>query len=437
MKRLALILTGVVLVLAGCGGDKATSKTSTVTGTVLDINNQPVRDAKVSTRYGNTRTSSSGAYSLPSQGNGAVEITAEAVRNGVRYRGRTTSFNYANEKTQSINIVVGQEDELGTISGNVRDRNGNPLQDASVYAYNGAGASLRMFTDANGDYEFRDLVGGVTYSVLAGGQGYRSDSSQIVLGTSDSRTANFVLDDPGLPNLQPPQNVFVTTWVSPADATARPGVSTIDIARKLMDTKSKGSKRIVSRTKAPATTIAECDLQWDEQRFPDLLGYGIYKANSSNGTLNGVDFLPEPLAAYYVDQDVQTRSTYSYGLTTISAVFPDFPDQSESSLSDRVVAKTLDKLTISNPTFAPLTFRWQSGSTATSYVVFLFDEFPGVDVTSIWDNNSNRSSGTSVVYNGASLSVGQTYYYIVVGLANSDDSRTVSQIGSFQYRNTP
>lgn len=435
MKRLATIFTVLTIALAGCGGEQSGSKTSTVTGTVLDINNQPVRDAKVSSRFGNTRTSPSGAFTLPLQGAGAVEISVDAVKNGVHYRGRSTSFNYKNEKTQSINIVVGPEDELGRITGTVRDRNGDPLQDASVYAYNGAGASIRVFSDGNGDFVFNDLVGGVTYSVLAGGQGYRSDTTQISLGINDDRNVNFVLDDPGLPNLQPPQNVFVTTWVSPADATARPGNNPYDAIKRLMGSKAKG-KVVTSKTKAVGAALVEADIQWDEQRFPDLLGYGIYKANSASGVLNGSDFLPEPLAAYYVDQDLKTRSTYSYALTTISAAFPDFPDQTESSLSDRIVAVTLDKLSLSTPTFAPLTFRWLAGSGSTSYVVFLFDEFPGIDVTSSWNNGANRATGTSVVYNGAGLNVGQTYYYVVVGLANNDESRTISQIGSFQYRNT-
>lgn len=437
MKRTVVVLGILGVALAGCGGSNV-SKTSTVTGTVLDINNQPVRDAKVSSKYGNTRTSPTGAFTLPLQGNGAVDISADAVKNGVHYRGRTTSFNYKNELTQSINIVVGVDDELGRISGNVRDRNGNPLEDASVYAYNGAGSSLRVFTDANGDYEFSDLVGGVTYSVLAGGQGYRSDSTQVALGIRDSRSADFVLDDPGLPNLQAPQNVFVTTWVSPSDATAKPGSDVITLAKRLM-AKNGGSKGkvVMSKTKALSNNLVEADIEWDEQRFSDLLGYGVYKANSANGVLNGADFLPEPLAAYYVDQDLRTRSTYSYGLTTISAAYPDFPDQTESDLSDRVVAVTLDRLSLAAPTFGPLTFRWLSGSAATSYVVFLFDEFPGIDVTSSWNNASNRATGTSVVYNGASLNVGQTYYYLIVGLANNDESRTISQIGSFQYRNTP
>ncbi|MBS1724006.1 MAG: carboxypeptidase regulatory-like domain-containing protein [Armatimonadetes bacterium] len=423
-----LALTGVLVI--GCGGESV-SKTSSILGTVLDIDNNPVRDALVTTRFGSTRTSPTGAYTLPAQGNGAVEVTASLSRNGVQYRGRATAFDYVNERTQSVNIIVGPVNELGSISGNVQDRFGNALQDASVFAYNGAGSSVRVFSDENGDYQFRDLVGGVTYTVLAGGQGFRSDSTQIILGTSDSRTANFVLDDPGLPNLQPPQNVFATSWVSPSDATRLPKGSPYDAIKKLIDPKYKGHKQ-GKASRAPSGMQVEVDLEWDEQRFPDLLGYGIYRAASSNGALTGVDFLPEPLAAFYVDMDVQPNTTYSHCLTTISAAFPDFPDQTESDLSTRVVSQTLDKLNLSNPTLNPLTFRWQSGSGADSFVVFVFDEFPGIGVDSIWNNSGNRATGTSATYTGPPLTAGQTYYYVVVGLANNDDSRTISQIASFK-----
>lgn len=430
MKRFCSFAWIALAVAAGCGGSSSSgSRSATVTGTVVDINNQPVRDALVSSRFGSVRTSSVGTFYFPSQATGAVEYTATITRNGVRYRGRSTSFNYSNEKTQNVNIVVGLESELSTVRGQVVDRNGDPLQDASVYAYNGAGSSTRTFTDENGNYQFDDLVGGADYSVLAGGQGYRSDSIDLKLGLNQTKTVDFILDDPGEPNLQPPQNIGVVTWVSPSDATRGPSGDPYAAIKRLFDPKYQ--QRARAKTRAVPTTLYEVDLFWDEQRFPDLLGYGVYRGRGANGTVEGIDLSPDPLAAYYVDADVQGNSTYSYALTTISANFPDRPDQTESSLSSRVVAETLSRLNLSNPTLSPLTFRWQSGSGATEFVVYLFDEFPGVDVSPIWDTEQNRVSGTSVVYNGPKLGAG-TYYYVVVGVANNDESRTVSQIGTIK-----
>ncbi|MBS1715664.1 MAG: carboxypeptidase regulatory-like domain-containing protein [Armatimonadetes bacterium] len=428
MKRFLPALTVLALLASGCGGDKG-SRTSVINGTVLDIDNNPVRDAVVSTGAGSARTSATGAYTLPKQPAGAVEITAEIVRNGVRYRGSSTCFNYDNERTQNVNIIVGPENELGSIYGTVRDRNGFPLDGASVFAYNGAGSSTRVFSDANGRYEFRDLVGGVTYAVLAGGQGYSSDSTQVNLGTSDSRSLDFVLDDPAEPDLDPPQDLTAVTWVSPNDATKGKGGDPYEAVKSLLDPKRKSGAR-THRSKAPNGVLAEVDLEWTGQQFVDLLGYGVYKANSGTGTLSGVDFIPDPLAAFYVDLDLNTSSTYSYALTTISSLFPEDPEQTESTLSTRVVAKTLGVLKTNPVTFSPLTFRWQAGSGAQNYAVFVFEEFPGVGVPVLW--SSNRTSATSVPYTGGPLASGLTYYYLVVGFANGDASRTISQIDSFK-----
>lgn len=431
MKRIRSFTWILLAAVVGCGGSSSSgSKSATVTGTVIDISNQPVRDAVVTSRYGSVRTSTVGSFYFPNQGTGPVEYTATITRNGARYRGRSTAWNYSNEKTQNVNIVIGLESELGTIRGQVVDRNGDPLQDASVYAYSGAGSSIRTFSDEDGNYQFDDLVGGASYTVLAGGQSYRSDSVNVTLGLNQTRTVDFLLDDPAEPNLQPPSNVGVVSWTSPSDATRGPDRDPYTAIKRLFDPKYRTHK-VAPQTRAVPSTLYEVDLFWDEQRFPDLLGYGIYRGRGANGTVEGIDLSADPLAGYYVDLTVQGNTTYSYAVSTISSNFPANPDQTESGLSTRVVAETLGRLNLSNPTLNPLTFRWQGGSGAQEYVVYLFDEFPGVDVTQIWDNEQNRASGTSVVYNGPALSKG-TYYYVVVGVANNDESRTVSQVGTLR-----
>ncbi|MBL8065707.1 MAG: carboxypeptidase regulatory-like domain-containing protein [Chthonomonadaceae bacterium] len=427
--QLLSITALALLALAGCGGSSSVSKTSTVTGTVLDINNQPVRDAVVSSKFGSARTSTTGAFILQKQGDGPVEYSAVATRNGVRYSGRTRVWNFKNERTQSANIVIGIEGELGSISGRVEDRNGDLLENASVYAYNGAGSSMRTFSDKNGEYIFRDLPGGLRYTVLAGGLGLRSDTALVDLGLDDARTVNFVVDDPGDPNLQPPTGVSAVSWVSTSDATRSPGTA-IERIKRLVDPRYKGSSQVKSR--ATNSTLVEVDLQWTEQRFGDLFGYGIYRGSGDQGSVSDLDLLPEPLAAYYVDLTPRPRSTYGYAVTTISTRFPDDPTRTESDLSDVVIAKTLDKLDVFTPTQGPLTFRWGNGSAASTFAVFLFEEFPNVEVDPIWDNSSNRASGTSVVYSGPVLEQGKVYYFVVIGFANNDDSRTISQIGSFR-----
>lgn len=421
-----------LLVAAGCGGFTGATS-STVNGTVVDLNNQPIRDAKVSSRFGSTRTSPTGAFSLPRQGEGEVEIVAEITKDGRLYRGRTQVLNFPNAKSQSANIVIGPEDELATLRGTVRNRAGERLAGASVYAYFGAGSSQRAFTDKNGDYILRDLVAGANYEVSAGGQGLRSDRTQIVLDRGETRNVSFVCGDPGIPALAAPQNVGVVTWVSPLDATRRPGGDPYEAVKLLLDPRRAGRKARLGTAKAARTpdgdSLVEADLFWDEVRDDDLTGHGIYKAAGS-GSLEGVDFFADPMAGYYVDLDLRRSRTYRYAVTAISALYPDFGG-TESPLSDVVTAVTLGSLRLASPTLRPLTFRWQSGSGASEFVVFLFDEFPGVGAQSVWNNSGRRATGTSFRYDGPDLPSGR-YWYLVVGLANGDDSRTISQVGSFQ-----
>lgn len=432
VRSFSFAVVALALAAAGCGGFSG-SKTTTVSGTVVDINDQPIRDARVSSRFGSTRTSTTGAYSLPRQGEGEVEITAEIDKGGRTYRGRTWVLNMKNGTTSSANIIVAPEDELATVRGTVRDRNGNALQGASVYAFFGAGSSQRAFSDEDGDYTLRDLVAGVDYELYAGGQGLRADRTAVNLDIGETRTLNFVVSDPGIPPLDPPQNVLATTWVSPVDATRRPGGDPYEAVKRLVDpgrASRKAGKGTRLRSMTPdGDSYVEADVLWDFVRGDDVTGFGIYRG-LEGGSLEGIDFFADPLSSYYVDLDLRRSRTYNYAVTTISSLYPDFTG-TESDLSAVVRARTLASLRLSNPSFGPLTFRWQSGSGGQDFIVFLFDEFPSVGVTSIWNNDGNRATGTSARYDGPSLARG-TYYYVVVGLADNDDSRTISQIGTFQ-----
>ncbi|MCW5938221.1 MAG: carboxypeptidase regulatory-like domain-containing protein [Fimbriimonadaceae bacterium] len=412
----------------GCGG--TTEKSSIVQGTVLDDRNEPVRDARVITRDGETRTSPTGAFSLTAVREGEVEVRAEAQRDGVLYRGRTTVFNVSKGRTPSVNIVIGRVDQLATVTGTVRDNGGAPLKGASVWAYFGAGSSQRAFTDQRGQYVLRDLVAGVEYVLAAGGQGFRSDTETVRLRVGERRVLNFLIGEAGIPILSPPRDLSVVTWVSPVESSRAPTGDPIEAVKRAFDPKRTSLGAARSKSRAPGGTLVESNLSWREQRFPDLAGYGIYRSDRPGDVLDGIDFLPDPLAAYYVDLDLRIGRTYSYAVTTISSKFPDFSNLTESGLSDVVSARTLDRLTALAPTLDPLTFRWRPVSTADEYFVLLFDEFPSVGVSPVWDNTSRPATGTSLRYDGPRLVKGQTYYYVVIGTADERTSRTISQIES-------
>lgn len=423
----ALALLAATL-LTGCGGD-GRPRTSTVTGTVVDTNFQPLRDAEVEIEGQRVRTTNTGSFAATNVPNGEIDIIARATVNGTRFRGRTQAFTSENEQENSVNIVVAPESQLGTLTGTVRDRDGFPLRGASVFAYMGTSGSARAFTGNDGRYTLRDLPAGFTLTVSASGRTFRSDQTSVVLNNGQTRNLNFNLGDAGIPNLNPPTNIGHTTWVAPPPS-RDPENASLAWAKSRLDQRDRTTRpQAVTRSLRPDMSV-ETELFWDEQTFPDKFGVGVYRGNGPTGVLSGIDFFFDPLAPYYVDIGLNPSSTYSYALTTTSALFPEFPDQTESRLSDRVVVRTLDLLRLSNVTSGPR-FNWQAGSGAQEFIVYLFDRFPTAGAQQIWDTEQNPTTGLSQLYTGGSLVPGRTYFYIVLGVANSNNSRTISPIGSF------
>lgn len=425
------LLPLTISVLAGCGGYVG-PKTATVTGTVLDVDNNPVIGARVYTVDSSTYSSTSGAYVLTFNRHGEVKVRAELIKNGVTYTGVNWALNFDNEQTQNINIVVGPVSTKAKIVGTVRDRDGFLLENVPVYAYSGAGSSQRTFTNSEGAYVLEDLLSSVAYTVSASARTYRNDTDGVVLSSGESRTLNLVLGNPANTAFNAPTNLEVVTWVSPTDPT-RSASGTDDVFskfKKSFDPRYKEGAAIQTRALRD-DLIVESDLFWDEITHSDLLGFNLYRGNGATSSLSYLDFLAEPVAAYYVDIGPNVMSTYSYGVTALATVYPD-TSTSESDLSNIVTAETLDRLDLLTVNFAPLTFRWLAGSGAEEYYVFLYDEFPGVAATWIWDNLSSPTSSTLLTYTGPSLQPGRTYYYLVLGTANGGSSRTISQVGSFQ-----
>ncbi|MBX7132781.1 MAG: carboxypeptidase-like regulatory domain-containing protein [Fimbriimonadaceae bacterium] len=419
---------------SGSGGGGGGARTATIAGTVSDINGNPVRGAKVSTRDGSTVTSTSGAYWLDRQRADNLDVKAEIVQNGVRYRGQNVAVTLQDLPTQSVNIVVAPENQLASIRGVVEDRDGARLAGASVFAYDtGILSSQRTVTNANGEYELFGLVSGLNYTVVAGGREYRSDVDQVLLSDGERQTVNFTLGTPGNPQMEPPQNLSVTSWTSPrAAARAARDRDVLDNMKRIFDKPKATRKRMSASRLSTRGNFIEVDLEFDPIDSLELLGYGIYRARG-NGPFTAIDFLREPLAGYYVDLDEFLRpdSDYTYAVTSLSVMYPDFPAQSESDFSNEATVLTLDDLVGIGVNQDPVEFFWDGGSGAETYVVYLFDQFPGIGVESIWNNEENPVAGNNLAYSGPNLDFGRRYYYLVLGLADNNAARTLSAVGEF------
>ncbi len=426
-----LIPALVAAMLSGCGGYVG-PKTATITGTVLDVDNNAVIGARVWTVDASTVSSTSGAYQISFNRHGEVKVRGEIVKNGVTYTGVNYALNFDNEQTQNVNIVVGPASSKAKIVGTVRDRDGFLLENVAVYAYNGAGSSSRTFTNTLGNYVLEDLLSNVSYTVSASARTYRNDTDGVVLAAGETRNLNLILGNPASTEFNAPANLEVVTWVSPTDPTR--STTTGDDAytkfKKLYEPRYNTSATLQTRA-LRGDLIVESDLFWDEITHADLLGFNIYRGNGVTVNLSFLDYLAEPHTAYFVDIGPNVATTYSYGVTALATLYPEYPT-SESDVSNIVNAETLDRLDLLSVNFDPLTFRWWAGSGAEQYFVFLYDEFPGVAANWIWDNLASPVAGTSLTYAGPSLEAGRTYYYLVLGTANGGSSRTISQVGSFQ-----
>jgi len=416
------------ILLVGCGGLTG-PQTSTVTGTVIDSSFNPMRDARVTAGGKTTYTTSTGSYTLENLPDGDVEVYAEATVNGTQYYGRTVIFNLEDTQQNNVNILVAPANQRATLTGTVRDREGFLLQGASVFAWAGVGSSTRAVTDENGRYTMRDLPSNVGFDISATGRGYRSDQTGVTLSSGQTRTLDFVLDDPGLPGLNPPNNIDSVTWVTHPTANRGPEEEqAYEAIKTLFDPKHKKS---TATTRVIRTDMSvETELTWDLIQFPDLLGFNVYRGNGSSGPVSPLDLSFDPLANYYVDIGLNPQSTYSYAISTVATLYPDY-NNTESVLSSRVVVQTLNLLHLNNVTFGP-TFNWQSGSGAGDFYIYIFNRYPtGLATVNNLVYSSSAVGGTSWTYSGPSLQSGTTYYYIIVGTANGLSSRTISQVGTF------
>lgn len=428
MKKIVWAMVPLAAV-AGCSLAEPV-KNSDIAGRVMDVNSVGVRGANVRTLDSSTTSSETGGYYLEANREGEIEVIAEITQDGVPYRGRTVVFAIGGSLRNAQNIIVAPVNQLGVIRGQVRDRSGFPLENASVMAYSGAGSAQRTFTDSSGNYELRDLIGGLSYLVRAGGRGYLSDTASVNAQAGGTRVANLTLNDANITSLPRPENISGIAWTSHYPGT-RESRSARAWARWQLDGQKEAPE--VKATARATEPLVEVELSWDEIRFADHLGWGIYRGDGATGSVSSYELFSDSLSAYYFDGNAQTNRVYSYAVSTLSAWYPDFAQTTESGLSDRLVAETLGLLTARPATGSGPNLPWNFASGAERYVVYLFDRYPGVDVSSIWNTEGSTITGNQVTVPNIGLVPGRTYYWLVLGLANGTDSRTISQVQSFIY----
>ncbi|MEZ0325313.1 MAG: carboxypeptidase regulatory-like domain-containing protein [Fimbriimonas sp.] len=431
MKSAYALLALFALLLVGCSGNGGeTEGRGEVAGIVFDEDGVPVRDAHVYfDGAGNddkdAQTNVNGVYVLIDMPAGDQNIRVESTRDGTRYFGSNIAHIENGQRTMNHNIAVYPDDRLASIEGFVQDRQGNRLQNALVFvkqrATNTVLSSAYGITNSEGRYLVGSLRSNMEYDVQVNGEGYNSDFDSFILTNREVRTLNFTLPDAEDVVLNPPANLVATAWTSPRTRAA--GFN--DVAENIKHLIKPDYKPRATQRGTAGGNFIEVDLTWDPIVDQALLGYGIYRSDQGS-TLRDIYFLQDPLAELFADMSDSLREdrNYTYRVTTLSTIV------AESEFSDAASAVPLGDLVLRNITASSRpTFRWDPASGADSYVIYLFDRYPSIGVTDIWNNEENPTTSTSFEYTGGALASGR-YFYVVVGVSD-EGSFSLSQVGEF------
>lgn len=163
-----------------------TRQTGTLTGNVKDQAGANLSGAIVTTNTGgySATTDANGNYTITNVATGTYDVTAsKAGYNSQTQTGKTVNYN----QTTTVNFTLTSVSN-GTISGNVKNKDGVNIAGATVSTNTGGYSAT---TDANGNYTISNVAAG-TYNVTASKSGYVSEvKNGISVTAGQTTTCNF------------------------------------------------------------------------------------------------------------------------------------------------------------------------------------------------------------------------------------------------------
>ncbi|MFN4033802.1 MAG: carboxypeptidase regulatory-like domain-containing protein [Fimbriimonadales bacterium] len=451
MKRFVLwgaLLVGVALWLGGCSNE---TKMGIVSGTITDIEGDPVADAEVfAANAVNSRTRSlhNGTYYLTNVPDRFTVIRARAVINGVEYTGQNVAQVFENEQSKNVNIMIAPVNRQGTIEGFVRDAFGRGIEGARVFA-GGALSSAFALTDRRGFYRIAGLPAGYEYPVVASAPDYENDKRTVQVVAGQTTVISFTLNQSVNRPVQTPLNLQATAWTMPRALSATRSARERDAyhaIRALLDEKPRQRRPVASR--ATGDYWIEVDLRWEYQEQNSLLGYGVYRGHTIEElNRNAIAFLRDPLADFFADLDptLQPNVSYFYEMVALNTDYLNDLPGTVSGRSNRVSARPFAPIALTRPFVNEivdgLILQWTPVPNADYYLVLIYDRFPDYNVAPYYPADLSNpgaakvfAPATSLVYTGPALVSGRTYYAVVIAFTNDRSSRAISQIVSFQAR---
>jgi hypothetical protein len=443
---IAFLVAGI---LAGCGGD---TKVGVVSGTITDIEGDPVADAEVfAANAVNSRTRSlhNGTFYLTNVPDRFTIIRARAVINGIEYTGQNIAQVFENAQSKNVNIMIAPASRQGTVEGFVRDALGRGIEGARVFA-GGALSSALAVTDRRGFYRIAGLPAGYEYPVVASAPDYENDKRTVSIVAGETALVSFTLNDSRNRPVQTPFNLSATAWTLPRVLTATRGNprerDAYNAIRALFDDKPRPRRTVASR--AASDYWIEIDLSWEYEAQNSLLGYGVYRGRTIDElNRNAIAFLRDPLADFFADLDpaLQPNVTYFYEMVALNTDYLNDLPGTVSGRSNRVSARPFTPIAITRPfpneLVDGLILQWTPVPNADYYLVLVYDRFPDYKVAPYFPADLNNpgaakvfAPATSLVYTGSPLVSGRTYYAVVLAFTNDRSTRAISQIVPFQAR---
>jgi len=435
--------------LAGCGEN---GKVGIVSGTITDVDGNPVADAEVfAANAVNSRTRSlhNGTYYLTNVPDRFTIIRARAVINGVEYTGQNIAQVFENEQSKNVNIMIAPASRQGAVEGFVRDALGRGIEGARVFA-GGALSSALAVTDRRGFYRITGLPAGYEYPVVASAPDYENDKRTVSIVAGETALLSFTLNDSRNRPVQAPINLSATAWTMPRVLTATRSAprerDAYNAIRALFDDKPRTRRTVASR--AVGDYWIEIDLSWDYEEQLSLLGYGIYRGRTIDElNRNAIAFLRDPLANFFADLDpaLQPNVTYYYEMVALNTDYLNDLPGTVSGRSNRVSARPFTPIAITRPfpneLVDGLILQWTPVPNADYYLVLIYDRFPDYQVAPYFPADLSNpgaakvfAPATSLVYTGPTLVSGRTYYAVVLAFTNDRSTRAISQIVPFQAR---
>lgn len=488
----ALAAGCAAIALGGCGGGggsqnpnpNSVGSYSTVSGTITDVNGNPIVGATVSLAGQTTTSTQGGDYQfasipVPSGQNSVLDtLAASKTVSGRPWSGQNTlEVLYQEPNTSNANVVMSDSGAQGAVSGTVLDQGGNPLAGARVFAAPGPVSSsgstyftnlssFNVYTNQNGQYTLSKLPvlsGGVTYTVTASFVGYiNSTQTGVNVSAGAATRLNFTLDassnSPALPAVT---GFSASTFTVPATPSRASGTAMAAVYAAIRDMvlkqhglsghrfaePSRVTLHYGERRSSPPGWLIETDLFWNYQQLDNLYGYDVGRSpDSVNWT--SVATLRDPLGDRFSDLDpILTPDTvYYYSVARLDTInFPQTPSNSSSNgpAASPVQVDPLGPLTLASPasgapTTPTPTLAWNAVNGAIQYSVYVYNQFPDYQVSSLTPVVSQVVTAPSTSLTVTSPLGAGVYYWFVIAQYQPPTNRpdlgagySISQIGNF------